>query len=57
VFLGEAGRPLVERFAAVLGGKLQEANPQAVRDFGRWVAAKMKKLREVAKQNEDRYLE
>ncbi len=45
VFLGEAGRPLVERFAAVLGGKLQEADPKAVKEFGIWVAEKMKKLK------------
>ncbi len=56
VFLGEAGRPLVERFAAVLGGKLQEADPKAVKEFGTWVAEKMKKLKETAKAKEDRYL-
>ncbi len=34
VFLGEAGRPVVEKFATVLGGKLQEADPKAVKEFG-----------------------
>ncbi len=34
IFLGEAGRPLVDKFAAVLGGKLQEADPRAVKEFG-----------------------
>lgn len=54
--MGEAGRPIVDRFAAVLGGKLQEANPKAVKEFGNWVAAKMKKLKQAAKSKEDRYL-
>ena len=31
VFLGEAGRPLLDKFAVVLGGKLQEADPAAVK--------------------------
>ena len=45
----------MERFAALLGGKLQEADPKAVKEFGIWVAGKMKKLKEAAKAK-DRYL-
>ncbi len=56
VFLGEAGRPLVERFAAVLGGKLQEADPKTVKEFGIWVAEKMRKLKQAATTKEDNYL-
>ena len=56
MFLGEAGRPLFDQFAVVLGGKLQEANPAAVKEFGQWVAAKARKLKEAAKSKEDNYL-
>jgi hypothetical protein len=57
VLLGEAGRPVVDRFATVLGGKLQEAKPKVVKEFGQWVAEKMKKLKQDAKNKEDHYLE
>ena len=56
VFLGEAGRPLVEQFPEVAGKKLAEAEPQAVQSFGKWVAAKVKKLKEAARANEQLYL-
>ncbi len=41
IFLGEAGHPLVDNFAAVLNGKLQEADPRAVKEFGQWVRGKL----------------
>ena len=31
VFLGEAGRPLAEKFSKVVGGKLAEAEPEVIR--------------------------
>ncbi len=46
VFLGEPGRPLVQQFEEVIGGKLAEANPDIIKRFGRWVAAKLKVMKE-----------
>ena len=40
----------------MLGGKLQESDPKAVRQFGKWVSAKIKSLKETAKAREDKYL-
>ena len=45
VFLGEAGRPLVETFPEVAGKQLAEAEPEVVKKFGKWVATKLKKLK------------
>jgi hypothetical protein len=36
----------------VIGGKLAEADPETVRKFGTWVAAKMKRLKEAARKQE-----
>lgn len=41
----------------VLGGKLQEADPTAIKEFGKWLAAKMKNLRETARKHEQVYLQ
>ena len=56
VFLGEAGRPLMDQFATILGGKLREADPSEVAKFGKWVASKVKHLKTAAKATEDTYL-
>ncbi len=52
VFLGEAGRPLVEDFPQVAGKQLVEAEPEVVKQFGRWVASKVRKLKEAARAKE-----
>ena len=46
----------MDKFAVVLGGKLQEADPTAIKEFGKWLAAKMKNLRETARKHEQVYL-
>ena len=57
VFLGEAGRPLVEQFAGVVGGKLAQADPETIKKFGKWVQAKVIAMKDAAKKREDRYLQ
>lgn len=49
MFLGEAGRPLVEQFPEVVGKKLAEAEPETIAKFGKWVTAKMRRLKEAAR--------
>ena len=48
---------MIAKFATVLGGKLQEADAATVKEFAKWVAAKMKQVEEAATKKEDRYVE
>ena len=56
VFFGAPCRPLCDSFPEVLGGKLAEATPEAVKKFASWAKGRLSLLKTQASQHEDLYL-